>query len=529
MLVTPTARRHDITQAAFWRAGEKFPAPADPHFPADAASRRALSSTGPKIASKTKPKKALDCAGRERGVIGFDIPFLPRHIEDKKERLLKIMTEAVEDLHELTQSAAAAAEDDVRHASPYDRHLLHMWIWEPPLKAGVLSQDGVTQIAEHKYAAGDYTPFDLWMNPVWQSLTEKLPMGLAPNMVTLLGGLHCVVAYGLTWWYSENFDNWNVPGWVLVANGYCIVAYYTLDCMDGKQARRTGSSSPLGQLWDHGWDCLACQGQISSVTSWIPCTYTWFWGMQGVMQFAFFTAQWEEYYTGTLPHATGWIGVTELIYAFGLLSALHALIPDREALYTTPLLTEEWCQTPPWSLVTGQPITADLCRNLTLQRLMLTTWYTLTCAVVTLSIMRVMQHLQTTKDRLSALSKLVTPGVLVAAPILLLSEEQFVRDTRWVSLTTGLALTVVTIKLIVLSMARQAYAALQLADVAPLVLVSAWTACDTRLTPAGCQLAWQVTCAGYAVRLWRWVDAACTQLCQRLGIHLLRIPKPKTA
>lgn len=28
------------------------------------------------------------------------------------------------------------------------------------------------------------------------------------------------------------------------------------DCMDGKQARRTGSSSPLGQLFDHGCDAF---------------------------------------------------------------------------------------------------------------------------------------------------------------------------------------------------------------------------------------------------------------------------------
>lgn len=28
--------------------------------------------------------------------------------------------------------------------------------------------------------------------------------------------------------------------------------YSTFDNIDGKQARRTGSSSPLGQLFDHG-------------------------------------------------------------------------------------------------------------------------------------------------------------------------------------------------------------------------------------------------------------------------------------
>ena len=35
-----------------------------------------------------------------------------------------------------------------------------------------------------------------------------------------------------------------------------VFAYVNLDCMDGKQARRTGSSSPLGQLFDHGCDAL---------------------------------------------------------------------------------------------------------------------------------------------------------------------------------------------------------------------------------------------------------------------------------
>jgi ethanolaminephosphotransferase len=29
-----------------------------------------------------------------------------------------------------------------------------------------------------------------------------------------------------------------------------------LDGIDGKQARRTGSSNPLGELFDHGFDAL---------------------------------------------------------------------------------------------------------------------------------------------------------------------------------------------------------------------------------------------------------------------------------
>lgn len=34
------------------------------------------------------------------------------------------------------------------------------------------------------------------------------------------------------------------------------MAYITLDNVDGKQARRTGTSSPLGQMFDHGCDAI---------------------------------------------------------------------------------------------------------------------------------------------------------------------------------------------------------------------------------------------------------------------------------
>ena len=37
--------------------------------------------------------------------------------------------------------------------------------------------------------------------------------------------------------------------------GLAALTYLHLDCIDGKQARRTKSSSPLGQLFDHG-ECL---------------------------------------------------------------------------------------------------------------------------------------------------------------------------------------------------------------------------------------------------------------------------------
>jgi ethanolaminephosphotransferase len=46
-----------------------------------------------------------------------------------------------------------------------------------------------------------------------------------------------------------------------------ILTYTNLDCIDGKQARRTGSSSPLGQLFDHGCDAIALHLMLAIIQS----------------------------------------------------------------------------------------------------------------------------------------------------------------------------------------------------------------------------------------------------------------------
>lgn len=43
---------------------------------------------------------------------------------------------------------------------------------------------------------------------------------------------------------------------VYVSFAMGLFLYSTFDNCDGKQARRTGSSSPLGELFDHGIDAL---------------------------------------------------------------------------------------------------------------------------------------------------------------------------------------------------------------------------------------------------------------------------------
>lgn len=48
------------------------------------------------------------------------------------------------------------------------------------------------------------------------------------------------------------------PGWLYFSFAFGLFMYQTMDNVDGKQARRTGTSSGLGELFDHGIDSLNC-------------------------------------------------------------------------------------------------------------------------------------------------------------------------------------------------------------------------------------------------------------------------------
>jgi len=47
-----------------------------------------------------------------------------------------------------------------------------------------------------------------------------------------------------------------IPGWLCILSGILYATYHLFDLMDGKHARNTKTSSPLGLLMDHGCDAL---------------------------------------------------------------------------------------------------------------------------------------------------------------------------------------------------------------------------------------------------------------------------------
>lgn len=77
------------------------------------------------------------------------------------------------------------------------------------------------------------------------------------------------------------------------------------DGVDGKQARRTNSSTPLGELFDHGLDSWACVYFVVTVYSTfgrgstgvsVFVLYLLLW----VVLFSFILSHWEKYNTGIL-------------------------------------------------------------------------------------------------------------------------------------------------------------------------------------------------------------------------------------
>jgi ethanolaminephosphotransferase len=110
------------------------------------------------------------------------------------------------------------------------------------------------------------------------------------------------------WYYCPNLDEGlqeeGVPPWIFLFNFIAMLAYQTLDNADGKQARRTNSSSPLGLMFDHGCDAL---NSLPGSVNWaIACglgfskdpIQAWF--VISCAMTLFYVTTWEEYYNNEL-------------------------------------------------------------------------------------------------------------------------------------------------------------------------------------------------------------------------------------
>lgn len=91
------------------------------------------------------------------------------------------------------------------------------------------------------------------------------------------------------------------PNWIYFSFAIGLWLYSTFDNVDGKQARRTGSSSPLGELFDHGCDAVNCSfAAVLQATAMGLGHSTASVMLYGIAMSGFYLSTAEEYHTGVL-------------------------------------------------------------------------------------------------------------------------------------------------------------------------------------------------------------------------------------
>ncbi|XP_065334048.1 cholinephosphotransferase 1 isoform X2 [Cloeon dipterum] len=174
----------------------------------------------------------------------------------------------------------------------------------------ILSPAQLKRLSEHKYSCASESLIDPILQPYWNKLTSFLPLWLAPNLITTAGLIVNILTTLVLVWYCPDAKS-EAPRWGCFLCGLGLFIYQSLDAIDGKQARRTGTSSPLGELFDHGCDSIstvfvalsACIAvQLGEKPGWM--FFQCFLAMT-----MFYFSHWQTYVSGTLKFTK--VDVTE--------------------------------------------------------------------------------------------------------------------------------------------------------------------------------------------------------------------------
>jgi len=169
----------------------------------------------------------------------------------------------------------------------------------------------------YKYSSKDTSPLSNYvMHPFWNQTVKLCPRWVAPNLLTFVGFIFSFGHFGLLTFYDYDFTaatypsksgQNEIPGFIWILVAVFLFLYHTLDGIDGKQARRTGTSTPLGELFDHGldsWSTIFITGAIYSMFGRnddglsLPLfrMFCLFWNVY----VCFLVSHWEKYNTGVL-------------------------------------------------------------------------------------------------------------------------------------------------------------------------------------------------------------------------------------
>ncbi|XP_048584730.1 cholinephosphotransferase 1-like [Nematostella vectensis] len=175
----------------------------------------------------------------------------------------------------------------------------------------IMNEAQLRRLAQHKYSAQSTEILDPIFQVYWRWLVQQVPLWLAPNTITFLG-LFINAATSLILFVYCPQAKGSAPGWAFILCGVGLFVYQSLDAIDGKQARRTNSNSPLGELVDHGCDAVSMVlvTLAFSVAIELGNEPIWMFFVCFSASVLFYCSHWQAYVSGTIKF--GWIDVTEL-------------------------------------------------------------------------------------------------------------------------------------------------------------------------------------------------------------------------
>ncbi|XP_017889714.1 cholinephosphotransferase 1 isoform X4 [Ceratina calcarata] len=204
-------------------------------------------------------------------------------------------------------------------------------------KEKLLSPGQLKRLSEHKYSCSTNSLLDGLLQPWWDWLVSKVPLWLAPNLITIVGLIVNIATTLILVYYSPDART-EAPRWACFLCALGLFIYQSLDAIDGKQARRTGTSTPLGELFDHGCDSISTVFIALSACIAVQLGYypTWMFFQCFCAMTLFYCAHWQTYVSGSLRF--GKVDVTEAQFTIIMIHLISAVFGPRVWMMEIPVL-----------------------------------------------------------------------------------------------------------------------------------------------------------------------------------------------
>ncbi|XP_061941484.1 cholinephosphotransferase 1 isoform X12 [Apis cerana] len=204
-------------------------------------------------------------------------------------------------------------------------------------KEKLLSPGQLKRLSEHKYSCTTSSLLDGFLQPWWDWLVSKVPLWLAPNLITIVGLIVNIATTLVLVYYSPDAKT-EAPRWACFLCALGLFIYQSLDAIDGKQARRTGTSTPLGELFDHGCDSISTVFIALSACIAVQLGYypTWMFFQCFCAMTLFYCAHWQTYVSGSLRF--GKIDVTEAQFTIIIIHLISAIFGPKIWMMEIPVL-----------------------------------------------------------------------------------------------------------------------------------------------------------------------------------------------